>query len=60
MNFSIVAVGALIGNPIAGAILDARGFSSVWIFGGSLILGGTGLMGCSRVLLRGWEPFVKA
>ncbi|KAE9973395.1 hypothetical protein EG327_009110 [Venturia inaequalis] len=29
MSFSIVAVGALIGNPIAGAILDARGFTNI-------------------------------
>lgn len=60
MSFSIVAVGALIGNPIAGAILDARGFSSVWIFGGALVLAGTGFMALSRVLLVGGRVFVKA
>lgn len=59
MSFSIVAVGALIGNPIAGAILDAKGFTSVWIFGGTLVLAGTALMAGSRVLLKGWRPFVK-
>jgi MFS family permease len=60
MSFSIVAVGALIGNPIAGAILDAKGFRSVWIFGGTLVLAGTGLMATSRILLKGWNPLVKA
>jgi predicted MFS family arabinose efflux permease len=60
MSFSVVAVGALIGNPIAGAILDAKGFTSVWIFGGCLVLAGSFLMAVSRVLFKGWSPLIKA
>ncbi|TID24958.1 MFS general substrate transporter [Venturia nashicola] len=60
MSFSIIAVGALIGNPIAGAILDVKGFISVWIFGGTLVLLGGVFMAISRVILVGWKPFVKA
>lgn len=60
MSFSIVAVGSLIGNPIAGVILDAKGFTSVWIFGGCLVLAGAGFMGLARVCFKGWNVFVKA
>jgi len=60
MCFGIVAVGVLIGTPIAGAILDSRGYESVWIFGGTLTVSGGLVMGLSRVAFKGTRLLVKA
>ncbi|KAF2426260.1 MFS general substrate transporter [Tothia fuscella] len=60
MCFFIVSFGVLIGSPIAGAILDARGFTSVWIFGGTLTVAGAAIMFGARVAFKGWNLMIKA
>jgi len=60
MCFAMVAIGVLIGTPIAGAILSAANFTSVWIFGGVLTIAGAMIMGASRVVFKGWALMVKA
>jgi predicted MFS family arabinose efflux permease len=60
MCFGVVAVGVLVGTPIAGAILDAAGFTSVWIFGGTLTVVGGLVMLASRFTWKGFSLLVKA
>jgi len=59
-SFAVVAVGLLIGTPIGGAILDNRGFDSVWIYGGCLLCGGSVILALARIVFRGWRLMVKA
>ncbi|KAJ3499476.1 hypothetical protein NLG97_g311 [Lecanicillium saksenae] len=40
MNFCISSFGLLIGNPIAGALLQHGGFTSLQIFGGTMVFAG--------------------
>lgn len=60
MCFAITSIGLLIGTPIAGAILDARGFTSVWIFGGVLTIAGGCCMALGRGAKVGWSVMKKA
>jgi predicted MFS family arabinose efflux permease len=60
MCFAIVALGVLVGTPIAGAILNAKGFTSVWVFGGVLTIAGGAIMFASRIAFKGWALRVKA
>jgi len=60
MCFSMVAVGVLVGTPIAGAILARSGWASVWVFGGVFTIAGGILMTASRVAFKGWNPMTKA
>jgi predicted MFS family arabinose efflux permease len=60
MCFAFVSIGVLIGTPIAGAILDTAGFTSVWIFGGVLTLIGGSVMFASRIAFKGWDLMIKA
>lgn len=55
MGFSIVSVGLLIGTPISGAILNAKGFTSTWVFGGVLVLVGATVIAGARVAQGGWS-----
>ncbi|OCL08237.1 MFS general substrate transporter [Glonium stellatum] len=59
MCFAVVSVGMLIGAPIGGVILDAHGFTSVWVFGGVLMATGGVIMGLSRGFKVGWNLAVK-
>lgn len=59
MCFAVVSVGMLIGAPIGGVILDAHGFTSVWVFGGVLMVTGGLIMGLSRGFKVGWSLAVK-
>lgn len=59
MCFAVVSVGMLIGAPIGGVILDARGFTSVWVFGGVLMVTGGIIMGLSRGFKVGWSLAAK-
>lgn len=59
MCFAVVSVGMLIGAPIGGVILDAHGFTSVWVFGGVLMVTGGIIMGLSRGFKVGWSLAVK-
>jgi predicted MFS family arabinose efflux permease len=58
--FACVAIGLLVGTPIGGAILDASGFSSVWVFGGVLLAASGVALVAGRVSWRGWGLMVKA
>jgi predicted MFS family arabinose efflux permease len=60
MCFSMVAVGVLVGTPIAGAILTSSGWTSVWVFGGVFIIAGALFMAAGRVAFKGWNPMTKA
>ncbi|OQO10511.1 hypothetical protein B0A48_03808 [Cryoendolithus antarcticus] len=59
MGFSITSFGLLIGTPISGVILDAKGYPSTWTFGGVLVLAGAVFMLGSRVAQGGWKVMVK-
>ncbi|KAF3007454.1 hypothetical protein E8E13_004220 [Curvularia kusanoi] len=48
-SFAIVALGVLIGTPIGGAILDHKGFTALWAFGGSMLFGSALLLLVARV-----------
>ena len=50
MGIGIASLGALAGTPIAGAILNSKGFTSTWSFSGGLILGCACLMVVARLL----------
>jgi MFS family permease len=60
MAFGVTACGLLIGTPIAGVILDAKGFAHVWIFGGVLTLAGGVIMWIARCQKVGWSVLKKA
>ncbi|KAI9713279.1 MAG: hypothetical protein M1828_001452 [Chrysothrix sp. TS-e1954] len=63
MGFTCVAVGALIGTPIAGAILGSNpsnyNFTGIWLFGGLLTLAGTVFMAGTRMLKSDWKLAAK-
>ena len=60
MCFSMVAVGILVGTPIAGDILSSSGWTSVWVFGGVFTIAGALFMTAGRVAFKGWNPMTKA
>jgi MFS family permease len=60
MYFCFVAIGALVGSPVGGAILNSSGFNALWIFGGVLCCVGGLVMGWSRVIHKGSSLTVKA
>ena len=60
MCFSIVSFGVLIGTPIAGAILTSKGFTAMWIYGGSMTIAGGIIMLFSRWAFKGFNPLIKA
>jgi predicted MFS family arabinose efflux permease len=60
MCFACVAVGALIGTPIGGAILKASGFTALWVYGAVLTTVGSLVIYSSRVAYKGWNPMIKA
>ncbi|OCK86333.1 MFS general substrate transporter [Lepidopterella palustris CBS 459.81] len=59
MCFGIIAFGILIGAPIGGVILGSHGFTSIWVFGGVLMVSGSCIMGLSRCTHVGWKLLVK-
>lgn len=59
MCFAFTAIGILIGTPIAGAILNAHGFTATWVFGGVMTTGGGLCLMGARNLKVGWK-FVRA
>lgn len=59
MGYAAMTVGMLVGTPAAGAILQSKGFNSVWIFGGVLSIAGGLTMMISRNIQGGWKPFAK-
>lgn len=59
MGYAAMTVGMLVGTPAAGAILQSKGFNSMWIFGGVLSIAGGLTMMISRNIQGGWKPFAK-
>lgn len=59
-SFACIAVGLLIGTPIGGAILDNSGYTSVWVFGGVMLVAGGAIIWAARVCHKGWGLVVKA
>ncbi|KAF2086791.1 MFS general substrate transporter [Saccharata proteae CBS 121410] len=60
MGFAVISIGLLIGTPIAGAILNAKGFTPTWIFGGVTTIAGACLMAAARVFKVGAAVNIKA
>lgn len=59
MGYAVMMIGNLIGSPVAGAILQQRGFNSMWIFAGVMsIAGGLGML-LSRNFQGGWKILVR-
>ena len=48
MGYAVMTIGNLIGTPVAGAILQNKGFNSMWIFGGIMSIAGGLTMLVSR------------
>ncbi len=59
MSFGIVSIGALIGTPIGGAILDHSGFNGLWIYGACMLFASGAFLALARVSFVGWG-LVKA
>ncbi|KAF2660427.1 MFS general substrate transporter [Lophiostoma macrostomum CBS 122681] len=59
-SFAVIACGLLIGTPIGGVILDAKGFTSVWIFGGVMLIAGGVVLAGARGMHKGWGLTTKA
>lgn len=59
MGYSVMTIGQLIGTPVAGAILEDRGWMAMWVFAAvTSIAGGLGMM-VSRNLQGGWKIWVR-
>ncbi|EAW09008.1 putative monocarboxylate permease [Aspergillus clavatus NRRL 1] len=59
MGYGVMMIGNLIGSPVAGAILQDRGFNAMWIFGGVTSMAGGIVMMISRCIQGKWEVFAK-
>ncbi|KAJ5177671.1 MFS general substrate transporter [Penicillium coprophilum] len=53
MGYATMTIGNLIGTPVAGAILQSKGFNSMWIFGGIMSIAGGLTMMVSRNIQGG-------
>ncbi|KAJ4358472.1 uncharacterized protein N0V89_003055 [Didymosphaeria variabile] len=53
--FSCVSFAGLVGNPIAGALVDGTGFDKVNIFAGVVMLAGAVLFVITRMVVTGWK-----
>ena len=59
MGFAIISIGGLIGTPIAGIILNAHGWTSMWLFAACTAVGGGCLMFVSRMFKSNWRLIAK-
>jgi MFS family permease len=59
MGYAVMTIGNLIGTPVAGAILQSKGFNSMWIFGAIMSIAGGLTMMVSRNIQGGWKPFTR-
>ncbi|KAK0653450.1 Aspyridones efflux protein apdF [Lasiodiplodia hormozganensis] len=59
MCFTFVAIGLLIGAPIAGAILDRDHFDQAWIYGGAFTIAGAASIMAARSFSSGWKFWVR-
>ncbi|KAL1613006.1 hypothetical protein SLS60_001237 [Paraconiothyrium brasiliense] len=53
--FSCVSFAGLVGNPIAGALVDGTGFDKVNIFAGVVMIAGAVLFVFTRMVVTGWK-----
>ncbi|KAK3216925.1 hypothetical protein GRF29_1g1396211 [Pseudopithomyces chartarum] len=53
--FSCVSVAGLVGNPIAGALVDGTGFDKVNIFAGVVMIAGGVMFVFTRMVVTGWK-----
>ncbi|KAF1973027.1 MFS general substrate transporter [Bimuria novae-zelandiae CBS 107.79] len=53
--FSCVSISGLIGNPIAGTLVDGTGFDKVNIFAGVVMIAGGVLFVLTRMVVTGWK-----
>lgn len=59
MGYAVMAVGNLIGTPSAGAILQDKGFNTMWIFGAVMSIAGGLTMMISRNIQGQWKPLAR-
>jgi hypothetical protein len=65
MGYTVAAIGALVGNPIAGAARNIGGHDTMerwqgaWLFAGGCLLAATLLMIWARILRAGLDFKVK-
>ena len=61
MCFALAAFGLLIGNPVAGVLVDLRtgDFSRAQIFNGCIVLGAAAFIWGARVAKAGWSLTAK-
>jgi MFS family permease len=59
MGYAVMTIGNLIGTPVAGAILQSKGFNSMWIFGAIMSIAGGLTMMVSRNIQGRWKPFTR-
>jgi predicted MFS family arabinose efflux permease len=59
MGMCISALGILLGAPATGWILEAAGFTYIWVFGGLLLICGGVIMAAGRLAKTGLSMFVK-
>lgn len=53
--FSCVSVAGLVGNPIAGALVDGTGFDKVNVFAGAVTIAGGIMFLFTRMIVTGWK-----
>ena len=58
--FAVAAVGVLIGSPIGGAILDAHGFTALWIYAGVVLAASSVVLCGARICHKGWGLATQA
>ncbi len=64
MGFAMISIGALVGAPIGGAILNSKDngnyFPGLWIFSGLIILAAACFFIVARMFKANWKLMVKA
>ncbi|KAI5356988.1 putative major facilitator superfamily, MFS transporter superfamily [Septoria linicola] len=55
MGFACTSIGILVGTPISGAILEASGYTYIWVYGGIMTIVAAGLICVCRVNKGGWS-----
>jgi len=60
MGFFSASIGILLGNPIAGVILNHSGYTAMWVFSGVLFASSGALMVIARLSKTGLKLRVKA
>ncbi|KAJ5219520.1 MFS general substrate transporter [Penicillium chermesinum] len=59
MGYAVMIIGNLIGTPVAGTILQSRGFNLMWIFGRIMSIAGGLTMLVSRSIQGQWSLFAR-